>query len=542
MAASRAVVIAFTSTSCPLTRKYLPSVARIEAEFAARGIAFLFVNPIATDTPEDIRAAIAENGLKGRYVHDAAGAFTAALGARTTTEMFVLDPTRTLVFRGAVDDRYGLGYSLDAPRVTYLKDALEAVLGARLPAIAATEAPGCALESPADAMVPIGPITYHNRISRIVQNNCLECHRPGGLGPFSLATYDDVRAHAGMMRKQVTRGAMPPWFAAPAEASEGLHWQNDRSLAPADKADLLAWLAGDKPLGNPADAPVARVFPEGWNIGRPDVVFELPHEVAVKGEGVMPYQMLWVETNFTEDKWIQAYEVQPSARDVVHHVIVKVHAKGAKISKEEIASERGGYFAAYVPGNSHTVFPAGFGKRIPAGAKISFQMHYTPNGRATSDRTRLGLIFSSAPPENVIQVVGVANSRLRIPPGAERHEETASITLPSATTLLGFMPHMHVRGVAARYEVLLPDGTRQTLLDVPRYDFNWQLPYRFAEPPTFPRGTRLVYTAWYDNSARNPANPDPGKLVRWGPQTFDEMMLGYVEYFLPARKSGASSE
>ncbi len=547
---AKALVIAFTSTSCPITKKYAPSLARLEKEFAARGVVLLWLNPVATDAADDIRAVIADHRLAGRYVHDQAGRMALALGAKTTAEVFVLDAARTLVFRGAVDDQYGLGYALDAPRREYLREALDAVLGGMTPFVAATEAPGCVLDLAAGVPVattgmPLSgapAVTYHNRISRIVQNNCLECHRSGGVGPFSLATFEEVGSHAGMIRKQVARGAMPPWFAAPPEAGEASHWRNDRSLAPADKADLLAWIAGDRPLGNPAEAPLPRGFPAGWVIGKPDLVLQLPRAVAIKAEGVMPYQILRVETSFAEDKWVQAYEVQPTAREIVHHVIIKVHPKGSRAAagaEGDVASEREGYFAAYVPGNGHAVFPPGFAKKIPAGSTVSFQMHYTPNGKATTDQTKLGLIFAAEPPRHVIHVAGVANARLRIPPGADNHAETAGLTLPFATTLLGFMPHMHVRGKAARYEVILPGGARRTLLDVPRYDFNWQLPYHFAEPPTFPRGSRIVYTAWYDNSAGNPANPDPAKLVRWGPQTFDEMMLGYVEYYVPGEKPAA---
>jgi hypothetical protein len=364
------------------------------------------------------------------------------------------------------------------------------------------------------------------------------------VAPFSLATYDDIRAHAGMMRKQITRGAMPPWFAAPPAPGETSHWKNDRSLAPADKADLLAWLAGDKPLGDPADAPLPREFPAGWMIGRPDAVLEFPRAVAIKADGVMPYQTIRVETKFTEDKWVQAYEVSPTSREVVHHVIVRVHLPGTKerAEKDDGANERDGFFAAYVPGNTHAIFPPGFAKKIPAGSTVSFQMHYTPNGRATTDRTRLGLVFATEPPRHVIHVAGLANPKLSIPPGAAHHAETATLRLPFDTTILSFVPHMHLRGQAARYEAIMADGTRRLLLDVPAYDFNWQLPYQFAEPLTLPRGTRLVYTAWYDNSPGNPANPDPTKNVRWGPQTFDEMMLGYVEYYVPGRPVLASAD
>jgi len=546
--AAPALVIALTSTSCPVTQKFAPALARLEKEFAARGVAFLFVNPIAADLPAEIRAAISEHAFAGRTVHDRESNLVTALDAQTTAEVFVLDAARTLVYRGAINDQYGLGYSLDAPRKEFLRDALVALLAGRPPLVAATEAPGCTLDlqlatlawpgAPTPPAAANTNVTYHNRISRIIQNNCLECHRDGGVAPFSLATYEEVRSHAGMMRKQVGRGAMPPWFAAPPAPGESSHWKNDRSLNLADKSDLLAWLAStNKPLGQPADAPLPRTFPIGWQIGQPDAVLQFPRAVAIKGEGVMPYQTIRVETKFTEDKWVQGYEVQPTARAVVHHIIVRVHPPGEKSrgKKDDGADERDGFFAAYVPGNTFALFPPGFGKKIPAGSTVSFQMHYTPNGTATTDQTKLGLIFSPAPPHHVIQVIGLANPRLNIPPGEANHPETTAITLPTEVTLLSFTPHMHVRGKAARYEAVLPDGTRRRLLDVPAYDFNWQLQYQFAEPLTLPRGTRLIYTAWYDNSTGNPANPDPTKTVRWGPQTFDEMMLGYVEYFVPSR-------
>jgi mono/diheme cytochrome c family protein len=450
-----------------------------------------------------------------------------------------VDAARTVVFRGAVDDQHGLGYSLEAPRRRFLADALEAHLAGRVPLIAATEAPGCVLEPDraGAGLVASGSLTYHGRISRIIQANCVECHRPGGVGPFSLLGYDDVVSRAGMIRRQVSRGAMPPWFAAPPPAGEVSHWRNDRSLSAEDKADLLAWLEGDRLLGDPADAPLPRTFSDGWLIGKPDAVLELPRAVAIKADGVMPYQTLRVETTFAEDRWVRGYELRPTAREVVHHIIVQVHPKGSKPSDRGGDGEREGMFAAYVPGNSHALFPPGFAKRLPAGATVSFQMHYTPNGRATTDRTQFGLVFANEPPRHAIEVFGLANPRLRIPAGAGNHAETASITLPQDATILGFMPHMHLRGKAARYEVAFADGTRRLLLEVPRYDFNWQLPYQFAEPPTLPRGSRLVYTAWYDNSAVNPANPDPSREVRWGQQTFDEMMLGYVEYYLPAKRT-----
>ncbi|MBI3882247.1 MAG: EF-hand domain-containing protein, partial [Verrucomicrobia bacterium] len=257
---SKALVVALTGTSCPVTKRYAPALARLEKEFADQGVAFLFVNPTATDSLDSIKADLKTHGFAGRYVRDVDGSLAKGLGAATTTEVFVLDAARTLTYRGAVSDQYGLAYSLDVARHDYLGDALTAVLAGHEPLIAATTAPGCALDGKSSeknsrALTSAATsVTYHNRISRILQNNCLECHHTGGVGPFALETYDDAKAHAGMMKKQIERGVMPPWFASPEKTGEPSHWLNDRSLAAADKRDLLAWLASDQPVGKPADA------------------------------------------------------------------------------------------------------------------------------------------------------------------------------------------------------------------------------------------------------------------------------------------------
>lgn len=521
------LVIIYTSTSCPLAKKYAPTLARLEKEFSGHGVKFLLVNPTASDSRRSITAAIKDQGLVSRYVHDRNGKLTAALGAETTTEVFVLDSARTLVFRGAVDDQYGLGYSLDAPRHNYLRDALVALLAGESPLIAATDAPGCALDfKPATPLA--GNITYHNRISRVIQNNCLECHRNGGVGPFGLETYEDVKSHAAMMRRQVERGAMPPWFAAPAE-DQSSHWANDRSLSPADKRDLLAWLASDKPLGKPADAPLPRKFSSEWTIGKPDAVFQLPQPVNIKAEGTMPYEFVTVETSFPEDRWVNAYEIIPTAREVVHHVIVMVHTDRPTGAGNADGSE--GYWAAYVPGNAARVLPTGFGKKLPAGATISFQIHYTPNGKATQDQLRLGVKFAKEPPRYAMHVLALPKININIPAGAPHHVEVQEKRVPTDLNLTALMAHTHVRGKAFKFDLTYPDGKAETLLDIPKYDFNWQLRYEYAKTKRIPAGSVMKITAVYDNSADNPANPDPTKNVRWGDQTHEEMMIGYFECY-----------
>jgi mono/diheme cytochrome c family protein len=470
------------------------------------------------------------HGLSSPVIAGAKGGLADALRPTTTTEVFVLDAARTLVFRGAVNDQYGLGYSKPAATRNYLREALDAVLRGESPPVEAITAPGCALDLEAPVAATAATPTYHREISRIMQAHCVECHREGGLGPFALESHEDLEEHAGMIRKQVERGAMPPWFAAP--GAHGI-FSNDRSMPEADKSVLLTWLKSGRPPGDPAEAPLARKFPEGWTVGTPDVVFQIPQAIAIKAEGTMPYQKRVVETAFAEDRWVQGYEILPTAPEVVHHVIVKVHSKGSAIRERGEGEE--GFFAAYVPGNSHRMLPPGFAKRLPAGSRLSFQIHYTPNGKATTDQVKIGLIFAKEAPRNEVHVAAVAQPRLNIPPGEANHLENKRQVIPVNMNITAFMAHMHVRGKSFKYELTTPDGKTETLLDIPRYDFNWQLQYDYAQPKFIPRGSTMIITAVFDNSSGNPANPDPTKTVRWGDQTYDEMMIGYVEHYRPLR-------
>jgi mono/diheme cytochrome c family protein/Ca2+-binding EF-hand superfamily protein len=540
VAGKRGMVIAMTSATCPVSKRYLPSLARLERELAAQGLALLLVNPFASETTDDIKAQIAPHAFAAPYVHDRTKSLTAALAARTTTEVFLLDARRTLLYRGAIDDQYGLTYNLDAPRHRYLADAVNALVAGQRPRLEATGAPGCELDL-ADATASTAtPVTYHRDVARILQQNCASCHHDGGIAPFALTDLAEVRDRARAIRRVVSNGNMPPWFAAPPPAGASHPWANDRSLSERDRSDLLAWLASaDRPLGDPADAPAARTFPREWSIGEPNLVVPLSRAYDIQATGFMPYQFDVVETRLAEDKWVAAFEVLPTSRDVVHHVIINVHEKGADArGRDEGAT---GYWAAYVPGNGAHTYPEGFARKLPAGARVSFQIHYTPSGKATQDRLRLGLVFAKSPPRYEVRTLPLAKRDLRIPPGAAAHVESVSRPVPFDLPVLSFMAHMHVRGKAFKYELIPADGATETLLDIPRYDFNWQLRYDLKQPKLIPRGSSLRVTAVYDNSADNPANPDPTKLVKWGPQTVDEMMIGYLEYFTPLRAGKLAS-
>lgn len=534
LAPGRPVVLALLSSSCPISQKFGPELGRFEKQYRPKGISFLYIAPVPADSDADLRGYALRNGLEGAVVRDREGSLASRLGALSTTEVFLLDAARTLVYRGALSDQYGAGYSLDEARTNYLADAIAALEAGKPPRIPATSAPGCTLDLSGAKARP-GPVTYHDRISRIVQKSCLECHRQGGVAPFSLETRADLAAHKGMIRTVVRQGTMPPWFAAPSREGEPSPWANDRSLSKDEKEDLLGWMDAGLPEGDPKDAPLARRFPEGWTLGTPDAVFRIPHPVQVKAEGTMPYVDLEVDTHFPEDRWVSALEVRPTAREVVHHVLVFA-SKGEKPGEtpeegfRRRLSEFGGFFAVYVPGLSTLIYPEGYAKPLPKGSKLRFQLHYTPNGTARQDRTELGLLFSKTPPRKVVRTIGISNVFLQIPPGAERYEAQGTIPVLFDVEVLSFFPHMHLRGKAFQYEANLPGGKREILLDVPRYDFNWQLSYFLAEPRVLPKGTWVNVKGWFDNSAKNPANPDPTRNVRWGPQTTDEMLLGYVDY------------
>jgi mono/diheme cytochrome c family protein/Ca2+-binding EF-hand superfamily protein len=540
-AGENGLVIALFSSSCPISGKLAPEMVRLENDLKEQGVKVLFVNAPPVQKKEEIAKFIADHGLKSQVALDAGGRLAQTLAATTTTEVFLLDAARTLVYRGALNDQYGLGYTKDQPQHHYLRNAVAAMLRGEPAEIAATSAPGCALDLPAQTAAASTKVTYHREIARIMQANCVECHHEGGVGPFALDSYDAVIEHAGMIRKQVERGAMPPWFAAPLEGQTHSPWANDRSLSERDRTELLAWLATERPAGDVADAPKPRRFAGEWSIGEPDAIIAAARPISVKAEGTMPYQHVTVVTDFPEDRWVRGYEILPTERQVVHHVIVSVFEKGRKVrGGGEEGSE--GHWAAYVPGNTKRVYPEGFARKLPAGATVSFQIHYTPNGQKVEDTMRMGLLFAKESPKYVVHTIALQNARINIPAGAADHVETAQRKLPTDVNAMAWMAHMHVRGKAFKFEAVLPDGTRETLLDIPRYDFNWQLRYDYATPHFLPRGTTIKVTAVFDNSADNPANPDPTKNVRWGQQTYDEMMIGYMEHYSPLRPVVAGGE
>jgi hypothetical protein len=365
-----------------------------------------------------------------------------------------------------------------------------------------------------------------------------------------LLSYKDVSGWAGMIREVVSDRRMPPWFA---DSKIG-HFLNDRTLPKEDYDTLLAWIDQGCPPGNESDAPPVKEFADGWRIGKPDVVFKMKESFQVPGEmprfGV-PYQYFVVETNFKEDMWIERAEARPGAPEVVHHIIAFVLPPAN--SKEPLPpgppvlppvmllapeTKFATVLCGTAPGDMPTILSPGYARKIPAGSKIVFQMHYTPNGKAQKDQSSIGLIFAKKPPVKRVMTVPIFNQRLNIPPGEPNYRaesygplmmDTRKIGFAQDCEVLGFMPHMHVRGKDFFIEKINVDGSKEPLLSIPRYDFNWQNVYRLVKPLKMEAGSRLHCVAHYDNSDANPNNPDPTRRVLWGDQTWQEMFIGWTD-------------
>ncbi len=536
---SRGTVLVIWDQECPVSQRYLPRVLDFARKYRNRGYTFVLVDVTPHAIDEARKVARQHSGV--RTVLDPNQALVAALRATSTAESFLLDSRGTLKYRGAIDDQYGISHQRASVRFPWLTDAMDRIERGEEPLVKRTDVSGCILSVGSDLPTATLPVTYHNRISRILQSKCQVCHRVGGLGPMPLETYEQVVARRAIIEYMVGSDRMPPW-SAQRDVGE---WANDRSLASAEKADLLQWFKTGATVGDKRDAPAPYRFSRAWNIGQPDAVVRIPEPITVPAQGVVAYKYVYIQTHFSEDKWVTAVEIRPTQPRVVHHVIALIEEPGRRIltpdQKAALApgvpvpaepqDTANGFFAITVPGSLGIKYPPGTGKRLPKGAWLKFEIHYQPNGAKVVDRTEIGFTFSRQPLREV-ESHSAPNASFVIPPNNPHYEVKASYEFREEGRLLSLFPHMHLRGSAFRYDLKYPDGRTVQLLRVPKFDFNWQSYYEFREPFEVPAGAKLLATAWYDNSKNNPWNPDPSREVRWGPQTYEEMMIGYFD-FLP---------
>ncbi|MBS1826374.1 MAG: thiol-disulfide isomerase [Acidobacteria bacterium] len=395
-------------------------------------------------------------------------------------------------------------------------------------------------------------VTYYKDVLPVLQKNCQTCHRPGEAAPMAFLTYEQTRPWAKAIKASVLGKQMPPWFA---DAAHG-KWANDRTLSADEIATLSSWADNGAKEGNKKDAPAPVTFVQGWGIGKPDLVLEMPESYSVPDSGTIEYQYIIIPTGLKEDKWIQMAEARPGNRQTVHHIIAFVREPGSKwfadqkpgvaFSPKTMASNgqrQGGndeasreFLVGFAPGSPPEVLRPGTAKLLKAGSDLVLQMHYTATGKAGTDKSAIGLVFAKDAVEKRVFTSAVTTNKFVIPAGASSHDVKASMTLQEDADLVSLLPHMHLRGKAFEYRAVYPTGETEVLLKVPAYRFDWQLWYEFASPKRIPKGTRLEVTGTFDNSANNRFNPDATKDVKWGEQSWEEMMMGFFDVAFDAKK------
>jgi AhpC/TSA family len=508
---AKAVVLMTHENNCRAVKEALPALEQAKAAYAARGVEFMMIN--AEDSRDAIAASGAASGIP--VLVDERRLVSESMQLNRASEVLVIDPKGwKVVYRGPVA----------AKNNNLLTGALDAVLAGeavRKPKVAAK---GCSIKL-AKAGAPGRRISYSNEIAPLLIDNCVTCHRAGGIGPFAMTDYNIVRGFAPMIREVVRTKRMPPWHADP---HVGV-FQGERSLTREEAQKLVHWIEAGAPRGKGPD-PLAenkKLWAE-WAFGEPDAVVEVP-AFDVPATGIVDYQRYVVANPTGRDVWVRATDTIPGDRTVVHHVIVGVFDP-ALPERERKYRASSPELGAYVPGNGPVLYPQDTGVLLRKDQSIAFQMHYTTSGKPAHDVTRFGLYFHKEPPKYVFRTAVLANPKISIPANTKAHTESIANQFKQDVLVYRLTPHAHFRGSASSFVAKYPDGSEETLLSVPKYDFNWQTTYTLAEPKTLPAGTRVVHSTTYDNSAQNPANPDPNRVVPWGEQSFDEMLYGVVQY------------
>ena len=525
LAGGKATLVFFASNECPVALAYEQDLAAQWKPLRDRGVAL-----VAVTTSHESRAAIDQHRSGARLPYpvyqDPGGRLAAALDATRTSEVALLAPGGRVVYQGRIDDR--VTPSVRRPHATTheLADAIDAVLADRAIAAPRTQAAGCVIASPRapHAATPGEHAPSYADIAPILGRYCVGCHRPGEAGPMSLVSYEQAAEWADTIADVLHENRMPPSRLSPPDPHFGEFVAAPEPSA-AEIARIAAWVDAGAPRGPGAARTAAPIASSGWAIGKPDLILTMPRAYSIPASGVVEYQYYNLLTYTGDERWIEAIEIRPSARSVVHHANVYM----AQAELGTVGFDAGERWASFAPGRPPTTFPDGVARRLPHGAKLTLEIHYTTDGVPRDDRTVIGLRFARTPPRREARGIPLGTLNFEIPPRAPAHEVTATYTLKGNGQIASFTPHMHDRGKDFRYEAILPDGTTQTLLFVPTYNFKWQFVYVPKKMIVLPKGTVLRATAHYDNSTANPRNPDPGKTVRFGLQTFEEMMFGFVE-------------
>jgi len=530
---SRLRVVCFVGCDCPVAKLYAPRLKSLAQQFAGQGVEFVAINSNPQDSIAKLAQYAKDHGLDDSSIsfpmlkdHD--GQVALRFGATRTPEVFVIDSLGQVMYQGRIDDQYRPGVVTDQPTRDDLRIAIEEFLAGKMVSVATTAAAGCriAKRRPIDSNFEV---TYAGDVSKILNKHCVECHRSGEIGPFALTDYEEIVGWADMIVEVIQDNRMPPWHASDDHAT----FVNSRRMAEQEKETVRRWVEAGAPFGDASELESLPTFASGWQIGQPDLVVPMASEpFTVPAGGTVEYQYFVVDPGFTEDRWVTAAEVVPGNRSVVHHGIAFIRPP------DGVRLDGLGWLSAYVPGQRMPPPQSHRARRVPARSKLVFQMHYTPTGKVEQDLSKIGLTFANADQvtEELLTIVGI-NQAIEIPPQqAEVSVDGETEYLPVGSRLLAMSPHMHLRGKAFQVQIGR-DGKDSILLDVPHYDFNWQHTYLLEQPIDLDSVDWLTFTATYDNSTKNPFNPDPDEFVTWGDQTWEEMAIVFYEVSRPIQVS-----
>jgi len=519
-----AIVLMVQGNGCPIVRNLASDFKAVKDEFEAKGVKFYMLNANLNDDRTEIATEAAEYGIDVPILKDEAQLIAASLGVTRTAEVFVINPAGwEIVYRGPLNDRISYERQKQAASDHYLKDTLNEVLAGSAVSTPTRATKGCivnlkdGLDREAHAK-----ISYSKTIAPILRDNCATCHQEGGIGPWAMTDYSEVEGFAPMIREVVRTKRMPPWSADPAIGE----FHTARSLTIEQQQTLVRWIEAGAPRGEGPD-PLATRKNDAveWPMGKPDLIVEAP-AFDVPATGIVEYQFPTVPNPLDKDVWVKAITVIPGDKTVVHHALIGTSETITPPGQGEDDDVFENYLVGFVPGSESYSYPENTGIQVKAGGEYRFQFHYTPSGKPATDTTKIGLYFYDEKPEHVLRQQVALNPRMNIPPGANDHIEKAYFEFDHDAEIYLLFPHAHYRGKSSKFDVLYPDGRRETVLSVPRYDFNWQHNYALKESLKVPAGSKLIHETVFDNSKYNFANPDPEQNVRWGLQSADEMLYG----------------
>jgi hypothetical protein len=519
---AKAIVLMAHSTRADGSAKLVSALQKLNEKFASDQIQFFLLNADPNDSRESVRAQAQAVEHHLPAMMDEGQLITETLDLAKVGEVLVIDPaTWQTVYRGPVDQA---GKSLQQLAAGKTPKFVSVAMPASAPDL---------VRASESEIQKRQQISYSDTIAPLLMEKCVDCHRPEGIGPWAMTSHTMIKGFAPMIREVVLTKRMPPWHADP----HVNQFREDIGLTLEQKETLIHWIDAGSPRGNGPD-PLTKVGPptSEWVLGEPDLVVEMP-AFDIPATGVLDYQFFEVANPYPKDAWVKAVQIIPGDRKVVHHAI-STFGKPVDPSKPVRSVGEGGegnsilqeQLMTFVPGNEHYIYPEETGLLLPKGSSFFTQMHYTTSGKATTDKTKIGLWFRDDAPEHVLRHYVIANTGISIPPMEGEHQEAAYIQFHEDAVIYSLFPHAHYRGRASEFAVRWPDGREEVVLSVPNYDFNWQRYFRLAEPLDVPAGTKLIHRTTYDNSPLKDSNPDPSKTIGWGLQSWDEMLYGGVSF------------